>query len=599
MKQQKDHLYKLRHSLAHIMAQAVLQIRPDVKLGFGPPIDTGFYYDFDFGDNPIQDSDLKQIEKRMQKIIKQKQEFSCSVKSLETAVEGLLDANQTYKADYAKELASSGEELSFYVNGSFIDLCEGPHLENTGEVPKGCFSLDKIAGSYWRGSEKNPMLTRIYALCFEDAEALKEFKKMRELARQRDHRKLGTELELFMFSDEVGVGLPLWLPKGNVIREELEKWAKEEEFKAGYKSVSTPSITKGKLYELSGHLPYYKDGMFPPMQIDEGDEYYLRPMICPHHHAIYGNRPRSYRELPYRISEYGDTFRFEKHGSLAGLLRVRSMCMNDAHIYCTREQVAEEFRAVLKMYNYYYNKLRFGDFRVRLSLHDADSGKFVDQEEEWLQSEAMVRKILVDEGVEFEEEAGEAAFYGPKIDIQVKNLLGREETVSTCQLDFIMAERFNLKYTNSEGNEEQPYILHRAPLSTHERFISFLIEKYGGAFPTWMSPVQVQLVPVGDHVLKYCEEIEELLRENLFRVEVDNSSDSFGKKVRKAITSKVPNIWIIGGDEQENRTVAWRRYCGGKEQQVVSLDDGLKALNIMRSERLMDNFDDVALPLEK
>jgi threonyl-tRNA synthetase len=386
------------------------------------------------------------------------------------------------------------------------------------------------------------------------------------------------------------------MPNGAIIRDELEKWAKEEEFKAGYRQVSTPSITKGGLYERSGHLPYYAEDMYPPMKVDENDEYYLRPMNCPHHHKVFSSRPHSYRDLPLRLAEYGDTFRYEKHGSLAGLLRVRAMCMNDAHIYCTPDQVENEFRSVIDMYKLYYGKLRMGSFQARLSLSDSNSEKFVGDREEWERTEAIVRDVLTNLNVDFKEERGEAAFYGPKLDIQVKNLLGREETVSTCQLDFVVADRFGLEYIDADGERKTPFIIHRAPLSTHERMISFLIELYGGAFPTWMAPTQVKIIPISDEVLPYANEISDTLRGTLFRADIDTSDESFNKKLRNAITSKIPNIWIIGAKEMENRNITWRRYCA-KAQNTVSLDSAYAALQTMRSERLMDNFDDVDLPL--
>jgi threonyl-tRNA synthetase len=593
-------LYRIRHSLAHIMAQAVLEIRPDAKMAFGPPVDFGFYYDFDFGESPIGEKDLEEIENRMRKIIKEKQPFEQSYKTLDEAVAFLEQTDQTYKIEYAKELVETGkagdEGLGFYVNGPFMDMCEGPHLETTGKVPKACFKLDRISGSYWRGDEKNAMLTRIYGLAFERKAELKDYIARRELAKQRDHRKLGEELDLFFFDQEVGVGLPMWMPNGEVIRGELEKWAQEEEFRAGYVRVSTPSITKGELYERSGHLPYYAEDMYPPMTVDENEKYYLRPMNCPHHHKVYSARPHSYRDLPLRLAEYGDTFRYEKHGSLAGLLRVRAMCMNDAHIYCTPDQVEGEFRSIIDMYKLYYDKLRMGSFQARLSLSDSDSEKFVGDRAEWERTEAIVREVLTNLNVDFEEVRGEAAFYGPKLDIQVKNLLGREETVSTCQLDFVVAERFGLEYIDADGERKTPFIIHRAPLSTHERMISFLIELYGGAFPTWMAPVQVKLIPIKDDVLPYAEEIAEKLRGGLFRAEIDTSDESFNKKLRNAITRKIPNIWILGDKEQENRNITWRRYCV-KQQSTVSLDSAFGALESMRAERLMDNFEDVGLPL--
>jgi len=596
----QSHLYRLRHSLAHIMAQAVLQIRPNAKMGFGPPVEHGFYYDFDFGDQPIHEEDLKDIEKRMKHIIKQKQKFVEEKKELDEAIALLEKMDQPYKVEYAKELVETGRAedggLGFYENGPFIDMCEGPHLEHTGQAPKGAFTLDRIAGSYWRGDEHNPMLTRIYGLAFETPEELKEYIEKRELARQRDHRRLGTELEIFVIDEEVGSGLPMWLPNGAIIRDELEAWAREEEFKAGYHRVSTPAITKGDLYERSGHLAYYRDAMYPPMTCDENEEYYLRPMNCPHHHKLYASRPRSYRELPLRLAEYGNVYRYERSGTLAGLLRVRAMCMNDAHIYCEYGQVKDEFRAVMDMYRRYYDHLRFIGFRVRLSLHDSDKAKFVENEEEWERSEAIVREVLKEENIDFDEERGEAAFYGPKIDIQATNIVGREETLSTCQLDFLVAPGFGLTYVDRDGSEKTPYIIHRAPLGTHERFISFLIELYGGAFPTWLAPVQVRLLPVKDACIPYAEQLENLLRSKLIRAEIDRSDESFGKKIRNAVTHKIPNMWIIGEQEVEHRNVTWRRYCL-KDQEAVPADKAIETLETMRNQRLMDNFDDVALPL--
>lgn len=593
-------LYKLRHSLAHVMAQAVLELRPQAKMAFGPPVEFGFYYDFDFGDQPLSEHDLTEIENRMRRIIKERQPFQQEHKSLAEAEQFFAQTNQDYKIEYARELVESGkagdEGLGFYTNGPFTDMCEGPHLEHTGEVPKACFKLDRISGSYWRGDEQRPMLTRIYGLAFESGDELKAYQERRKLAMERDHRKLGDELDLFLLDAEVGVGLPMWMPHGAVIRDELEAWARETEFKAGYQRVSTPAITRGTLYHRSGHLPYYADGMYPPMIVDENDEYYLRPMNCPHHHKIYSARPHSYRDLPLRLAEYGNCYRYEKHGSLAGLLRVRAMCMNDAHIYCTPEQVQQEFESIIGLYRMYYTHLRMGNFRVRLSLHDPKSDKFVGNEEEWLRSEQIVRDVLTALNVEFEEETGEAAFYGPKVDIQVKNLLGREETVSTCQLDFVMAERFDLTYTAADGQKKRPYIIHRAPLSTHERMISFLIELYGGAFPTWMAPVQVKLIPVNEGVLPFAQQLEASLRNNLFRAEIDASDESFNKKIRTAITQKIPNLWIIGQKEAESNAITWRRYAA-KEQVTVAVDQATGALEKLRAGRMMDNFGDVALPL--
>jgi len=596
----QEFLYRLRHSLAHILAQAVLEVRPNARMGFGPPIADGFYYDFDFGEEPLHEADLKDLENRMRRIVKEKQKFEQSFLPLPDAETLLSKSDQHYKIDYARELVAEGKAengaLGFYTNGPFVDMCEGPHLEHTGEVPKACFKLDRMSGSYWRGSEENPMLTRIYGLAFESGEQLKDYIEKRELARQRDHRKLGAELELFMMDDEVGQGLPMWLPYGAVIRDELEAWAREMEFKGGYQRVSTPVLTKGELYEKSGHLAYYKDAMFPPMTCDENEHYYLRPMNCPHHHKIYGARPRSYRELPLRLAEYGNNFRYERSGTLAGLLRVRAMCMNDAHIYCELDQVKREFQAVMDLYRYYYEHLRFQGVRARLSLHDKDKDKFVDNEAAWEHSEAIVREVLIESGIEFDEESGEAAFYGPKLDLQASNLVGREETISTCQLDFVSAERFGLTYITNEGEEKHPFIIHRAPLGTHERFISFLIEQYGGAFPTWMAPVQVCLIPVKDSCNDFTHAIADRLRSSLVRAEIDQSNESFNKRIRRAITHKIPNIWIIGEKEVGAGAVTWRRYCVD-EQVTITVDAAVDTMVKLHRERIMDNFADVALPI--
>jgi len=592
-------LHKVRHSLAHVLAEAVLQIRPNAKLAFGPPVENGFYYDFDFGDEPIGEADLPEVENRMRKIIKKNVPFVREEKSIDDAIRYLEDRGEIYKVEYARELASSGQlssgTISFYTSGDFTDMCEGPHVEHTGQIPPDGFTLDRISGSYWRGDEKRPMLTRIYGLAFPSKAELEDYRERRRLAMERDHRRLGVELELFLLDEEIGAGIPLWLPAGTVIRDELEKWAREVEFRAGYDRVSTPAIAKGDLYRRSGHLPYYKDSMFPPMIMDEEVDYYLRPMNCPHHHKVYAARPRSYRELPLRLAEYGQDFRYEKHGALAGLLRVRAMTMNDAHIYCTPDQVESEFRAVMDMYHYYYDHLRFGNFRVRLSLHDPESDKFVDNREAWERTEATVREVLDHLGVHFEEERGEAAFYGPKVDIQVKNLLGREETVSTCQLDFVMAERFDLTYVDQDGQLKRPYIIHRAPLSTHERMISFLIEFYGGAFPTWMAPEQVRIVPVNAEVVDFAMSLRDRLREDLFRVTVDQSGETFNKKIRNAVTRKIPNIWVIGNREKADGAITWRRYRA-KEQVTMDAARAHEMLRTMRATRLMDNFADVSLP---
>ena len=570
-------LYRIRHSLAHVLAQAVMEIRPNAKLGIGPPIDTGFYYDFDLSP-PLTPEDLPDLEQRMRRIIQANSPFERSEMPVDQAVARLKAAGAGYKVELAEEFKSQGEKvISFYKDGAFEDMCEGPHVVRTGELPADAFKLDSLAGAYWRGSEKNKMMQRVYGLAFATKKELDAFIAQRELAKQRDHRKLGQEMSLFTISEEVGKGLPLWLPKGAAIREELERLAKETEFKAGYSRVATPHITKGGLYEATGHLPYYADSMFPVMKADDGD-FYLKPMNCPHHHMIFKAEPRSYRDLPLRLAEYGMCYRYEQSGELSGLLRVRAMGMNDAHIYCTPDQAKAEFIAVMQMHMYYYKLLGISEYWVRLSLPDLDkSEKFVRKPGVWEKAEAIVTEAMRETGIPFEAVRGEAAFYGPKIDVQIKNVIGREETASTNQLDLIVPERLGLSYITAENTREAPYVIHRAPLGTHERFIAFLIEHYGGVFPTWLAPVQVRIIPVADAFVEYARKLERDLRDSFVRVEVDASNESLGKKVRLAQTDKVPNLFVVGQKEAADSAVAWRRH-GEKEQKVQSYDAAKAAL---------------------
>jgi len=592
MENSEDPLYKVRHSLAHVLAEAVLEIRPTTKLAFGPPIDNGCYYDFLF-DTPITKEDFKDIEKRMRKIIGRREQFVQSARPATDAVEHLKSKGQLFKAEYCEELISKGEtEIGFYTNGPFEDMCAGPHVEHTGAIPPDCFAIDTLAGAYWRGSEKNPQLTRIYLLAFENKIKLDEYKAMRELAKERDHRKLGKELELFLISENVGAGLPLWTPNGTVIRDALEDFAKEKEARAGYQRVATPHIAKENLYVISGHLPYYKASMFPAMNLEGESNYYLKAMNCPHHHMIYGYRPRSYRELPIRFAEYGTVYRYEDSGALSGLLRVRSIAQNDAHIYCTADQLKQELRATFDLTLSYFKLFRFSDIKVRYSTHDPkNKDKFVENPASWQYSERIVKEVIEEAGVSYVLGEGEAAFYGPKIDFQASTLLGREETISTTQLDFAQPLRFNLTYVAEDGKEHRPFIVHRAPLGAHERFIAFLIEHFGGAFPTWMAPHQVRLISIAEDFLDYAKEIESMLREHLIRVEIDTSSNSFNKKIREAVTQKIPNIAIIGGKEKEKREVTLRRYCT-KEQITVPVQEFVNRIVDFTKKRTMDNFPD-------
>jgi len=595
MKENADNLYKIRHSLAHVMAQAILAIRPNAKLAFGPPIDNGCYYDFDF-DTPLTPEDFKTIEKQMRKIIGQRQPFVESKRSAAEAVEHLKGRGESYKVEYCLELADKGEtEIGFYVNGPFEDMCAGPHVNHTGEIPADCFAIDTLAGAYWRGDEKNKQLTRVYLLAFENKDDLKSYIERRELARERDHRKLGKELELFIISDVVGPGLPLWTPNGTAIREALETFAKEQEARYGYVRVATPHIAKETLYYTSGHLPYYKDSMFPPMQLEGEANYYLKAMNCPHHHMIYGHRPRSYRELPLRFAEYGTVYRYEDSGALSGLLRVRSIAQNDAHIYCTLDQVKDELKNTFNMTLDYYRMFRFDNIKVRFSTHDpANKDKFVDDPELWKFSERIVKEVVDELQVDHILGLGEAAFYGPKLDFQATTMLGREESISTTQLDFAQPARFDLTYVGDDGKEHRPYIIHRAPLGAHERFIAFLIEHFGGAFPTWMAPTQVRIIPVNSEVTAYARSLEDALRGNLMRVETDLSDNSFNKKIREAVTKKIPNMVIIGNKEMEEKTITLRRYCT-KEQVTMPLESFVERMKRCMTNRVMDNFEDVAV----
>ncbi|MEC9360539.1 MAG: threonine--tRNA ligase [SAR324 cluster bacterium] len=582
MKEQNtnSNLYKIRHSLAHILAQAVLEIRPNAKLGFGPPIDSGFYYDFDL-DEPLSAEDLPKLEKRMRHIIKTGQVFEREELDQTEIIKRLSKDNQSYKIEQVEDLSLNNEPLSLYHNGPFWDLCEGPHVKKTSDIPKNCFTLETLAGAYWKGSEKNNMMQRVYGLAFETVDELKKYQEKRRLAMERDHRKLNRKQNYYTISDEVGKGLPLWLPKGTVIREELEKLAKETEFLGGYKRVSTPHITREELLHTSGHLPYYEESMFPPMEM-EGERLFLKPMNCPHHHMIFKAEPRSYRDLPLRLAEYGTCYRYEQSGELAGLLRVRCMTMNDAHIYCTPEQAKEEFIKVMNLHKDYYKLFGLRDFWMRLSLAEENAGKFVDEPELWKKAEKLVTEAMDEVGIPYEAVRGEAAFYGPKIDFQVTNVVGREETASTNQLDLVIGKRFGLSYIASDNEEHTPIIIHRAPLGTHERFVAFLIEHYGGAFPTWLAPLQVRVIPVASAFNEYANGLNENMYSSFIRTEIDDSHDSFSKKIRSAAITKIPNLLIVGENEQANKTVTWQRY-GSKERQTLAIDT---FLNLIQKEIL-------------
>lgn len=585
-----DELYTVRHSLAHVMAQAVLEMRPGSTLGFGPPIRDGFYYDFILTE-PLTEEDFPDLTRRMKKILKKGQRFDREELGAEDALARIAEMGEPYKQEYGSELiAKNGlESLTFYRNGPFLDMCEGPHVHTTKDIPRDAFKIRSVAGAYWRGNSDNVMMTRIYAWAFLDKETLDRHVEAYELALTRDHKKLGRELGIYAIDNDIGKGLPLWLPNGTVVRDELENLAKELEFKAGYVRVATPHLAKESLYHTTGHLPYYADDMYPAMELMETAEegegegaetrikeaYRLRPMNCPHHHKVFDAEPRSYRDLPLRLAEYGQVYRFEDSGAVSGMVRVRGMCMNDAHIYCTAEQIKGEFKAVMAMYQEAYEILGLDTFRVRLSKWDPEDPKgkekYVDNPQAWEESERILEEVLTELEIDYEVGIGESAFYGPKIDIQFTTVTGREESVSTVQLDFAVPGRMNLKYTGSDGEEHTPYCIHRAPFSTHERMVAFLIEHYGGAFPTWLAPLQVQLLTVSEQYDDYANDICRRLRGHMVRAELAPSNDTLPKKIRQGATRKIPNLLIIGEREVADGTVTLRRY-GQRDQHTVSVD---------------------------
>ena len=562
-----DTLQSKRHTLAHLLAAAVLELFPGTKPTIGPAIDNGFYYDFEFS-AAITEKDLKDIEKRMRKLLPSWKEMSGKKVEADEA-RAAFTANP-YKLELIDEIVGKKEPITLYTAGHLTDLCRGGHVESPSkEIAGDSFKLSRIAGAYWCGDEKNKQLTRIYGLAFDTKEELDAYENMIKEAEKRDHRKLGKEMDLFEFDDDVGPGLPLWLPNGAAIAEELENLAKEHEFKGNYVRVRTPHLAKESMYLKSGHLPYYEDSMFPPMEYD-GGRYYMKSMNCPHHHKIYAARPKSYRDLPLRLAEYGTCYRHEKSGELFGLMRVRMLEMNDAHIYCTEEQFANEFRAVNEMYLRYFKIFGIDKYIMRFSTHDPKrlGEKYVNEPELWKKTEDMVRNVLVESKIPFIEVPNEAAFYGPKIDVQVWSVIGREFTLATNQVDFSVPKKFDLTYMDKDGKAKTPLCIHRAPLGTHERFIGFLIEHYGGNFPLWLSPVQVKVIPVAEAHFDEARKVHEALRAAMIRSELDVSNDGFGKKIRNAKTSHAPYFIIIGDKDIEAKKVTLESRDKGQIGQV-------------------------------
>lgn len=562
------------HSSAHLMAEALEALYPGVKLGIGPAIENGFYYDVDLGGRLLTAEDLPAIENKMKELSKANAEYIRKDVSKADALQYFTEKADPYKLELIKDLEDG--KITFYTQGNFTDLCRGPHIPNTGSIK--AIKLLNIAGAYWRGNEKNKMLTRIYGITFPKQSELDAYLLMLEEAKKRDHRKIGKELEIYTMDDDIGQGLILWLPNGAAIIEQLEKLAKRQEEKAGYLRVKTPHIAKENLYLTSGHLPYYGDSMYPPMELD-GTKYYLKSMNCPHHHKIYLASPKSYRDLPLRLAEYGMVYRYEESGALFGLMRVRGLNMNDAHIYCTEEQFESEFKAVNDMYLNYFKVFGIDKYVMRFSTHAPErlGIKYVNNPELWKKTEDMVRQVLIDSKIPYVEVADEAAFYGPKIDVQVYSAIGREFTLATNQVDFSQPISFNLTYTDKNNQPQMPLCIHRAPLGTHERFIGFLIEHYAGNFPTWLAPVQVALLPLGDKFNDYCKSVLDIFKNHEIRTYFDQRSEKTGRKIRDAEMKKIPYMLVIGENEMNNNTVSVRKH-GGTDLGTMSIEAFVKLI---------------------
>ena len=574
-----DPLYKLRHSTAHVMAQAVLEIFPEAKIAIGPPVEHGFYYDFDLPRSLTPD-DLKEIEKRMRKIIKKKHGFEYREVSATEARQ--LFHDQPYKLELIEGLAQGQDEygeataadeqvvISTYKHDTFEDLCKGPHVEQLGEIPPNAFKLLRVSGAYWRGDEKQPMLQRIYGTVWDSKEALDHYLWQLEEAKKRDHRKLGKELDLFMFSQKVGAGLPLWLPKGAILRDTLERFLRDAQIERGYLPVVTPHIGKIDLYKTSGHWYTYRDGIFPPIkEVGDDDEeqptgeiYLLKPMNCPHHIEIYKNEPRSYRDLPLRLAEFGTVYRYEQSGELTGLLRVRSFTVDDSHLFVTPDQLEAEFIKVVELTLHVFRTMGFEDFQARVGLRDPDDDKYIGADDVWEKSQNAIVNAAEKVGLDYTVEKGEAAFYGPKLDFIFRDVLGREWQLGTVQVDYNLPERFELEYAGDDGQKHRPIMIHRAPFGSLERFIGTLIEHHAGAFPIWLAPQQVVLIPITDHHVAYAEQVTQQLQAVGIRAEVDASANRMNAKIRTAQKMKIPYMLIVGDAEQADNAVAVRLRSG-------------------------------------
>ncbi len=581
---EQEKIQKIRHSLAHLLGSAVLQIWPDAKIATGPAIENGFYYDFDFT-TPIVEKDLGKIEQKMRETIKKWKSFEKSEISEDDAKK--LFSGNPYKLELIEEYAKDGQKLSTYTSGDFTDLCAGPHVENIDEIKNSAFKLERIAGAYWKGSEDNKMLTRVYGLAFATKEELSAYELQQEEAKKRDHRKIGQDLKLFVFSDLIGKGLPTFGPKGATIKRELERFTIDEEIKRGYHHVVTPDLAKVELYKKSGHYPYYKDTMYPVMKIDE-EELILKPMTCPHHFMFYKSEPHSYRDLPYRIGEIAHQYRYEKSGELSGLTRVRMFCLADAHIISAKGEAKQVIKEVLELIDFINGTLgmvKGVDYRYRLSLGDrTDTEKYYKDDASWEYAENILREVLTDLNAPFYEASNEAAFYGPKIDIQVKKASGKEETAFTVQYDFVMPDRFDLTFTNKEGKEEKPVVIHRSSIGCLERTMAFLIEKYMGAFPLWLSPVQVKVVPVRENHNEEAKKVADKLKEAGFRVDLDDKDGNMGGKVRDAKNNKIPYVVILGDKDISAKVITVENRDKGSLGQM-SLEKFLEMIEEERKEK--------------
>ena len=565
---ENERLQRLNHSGAHLLAQAVKHLYPNAKFWVGPVIEEGFYYDIDLGNVTLTEEDLPKIEKEMKKIVKDGKKIIRHELTRQEALE--MFKNDKYKIDLIERMPED-EVITCYSQGDFTDLCRGPHVESTKELKH--FKLLKVSGAYYKGDSKNKMLQRIYGICFDTEEELQKHLEFLEDCKQRDHRKLGKDLGIFMFSELVGKGLPMWLPNGFTVRQNLVNYIMNKEISLGYKHVMTPSLGNVDLYKTSGHWDHYKEDMFPAMELDD-EAYVLRPMNCPHHMMMFKNSLHSYRDLPVRIAEIANDFRYEASGAVCGIERTRAFTQNDSHIFCRLDQIKDEFQGVVKLILDVYKDFGFNDYEFRLSLRDKnDKEKYFDNDEMWDKAENELRKVLTELNIPFYEAEGEAAFYGPKLDVQVKSAIGHDVTLSTCQLDFLLPERFELTYIDEEGKKVRPVVIHRAILGSLDRFIAFLLEETKGALPLWLAPVQVNIIPVSsEHQLDYAYEVKEILEKSGIRVEVDARNEKLGYRMRESQTKKIPYTLVLGDNEKENKTVTYRKH-GSSDKETLSIDD--------------------------